>query len=564
MINEVSTRSWTSEPFIEYLTDGRFFVGWVEKNYSLSEGNDNLNFLVYTDGNNPSYTVNNVPNPYYRYDQSYLWGTVSQEDPSWGIYDNDIFVTYASKYNGGAINTFVNSVTVHTDTLSVSEAVRYFDYDPYFQTPKDIWVDHDTVYLLFSSPHDTHYSYQGGAEVRLGSLNSDLVISEHSIELSDDWSGSHRMTMSVGSTEKNIFWLTNDKIYGSSITENGSIFEHEDVTDGYSSELVLFDAITTDKNVTLVGMRKGNGQEILKIYDPTLGFAPHDIELPTGPKARELKFVDLGDDVVRLYWTEGYDFAGFGLKFADFNTNSHHVSIAQNVPGAHLEEAYFYGAMANDNVEIFDVSEPQNGKILVASSASDGINITYHYLSEVKNDVRLITQHSKGYSLDLEYETDILDIFGHDTNLASYVGDYSLVVEVYEVEDVVLELSSHSSVSENISSADALDALKLSVGLTPSNGTPNAYDYIAADFNRDGKVTSSDALDILKYAVGLEVERDAEWVFIRSDEDLTAVGKNNVAYDTNILIEDISSDAEIGLVGILIGDVNDSYSGLIA
>ena len=115
-----------------------------------------------------------------------------------------------------------------------------------------------------------------------------------------------------------------------------------------------------------------------------------------------------------------------------------------------------------------------------------------------------------------------------------------------------------------VTSADALDALKLSVGLTPSNGTPNAYDYIAADFNRDGKVTSSDALDILKYAVGLEVERDAEWVFIRSDEDLTAVGKNNVAYDTNILIEDITSDAEIGLVGILIGDVNDSYSGLVA
>ena len=46
MINEVSTRSWTSEPFIEYLTEGRFFIGWVEKNYSLSEGTDNLNFLV--------------------------------------------------------------------------------------------------------------------------------------------------------------------------------------------------------------------------------------------------------------------------------------------------------------------------------------------------------------------------------------------------------------------------------------------------------------------------------------------------------------------------------------
>ena len=77
-------------------------------------------------------------------------------------------------------------------------------------------------------------------------------------------------------------------------------------------------------------------------------------------------------------------------------------------------------------------------------------------------------------------------------------------------------------------------------------------------------MTSSDALDILKYAVGLEVERDAEWIFIRSDDDLSAAGKNSVEYDTNILIEEITSDAKIDLVGILIGDVNDSYSGLIA
>jgi len=124
--------------------------------------------------------------------------------------------------------------------------------------------------------------------------------------------------------------------------------------------------------------------------------------------------------------------------------------------------------------------------------------------------------------------------------------------------------TSYSNSSKAVTSADALDALKLSVGLTPSNGTPNAYDYIAADFNRDGKVTSSDALDILKYAVGLEVERDAEWIFIRSDDDLSAAGKNSVEYDTNILIEEITSDAKIDLVGILIGDVNDSYSGLIA
>ena len=129
-----------------------------------------------------------------------------------------------------------------------------------------------------------------------------------------------------------------------------------------------------------------------------------------------------------------------------------------------------------------------------------------------------------------------------------------------------IEFASATAYSNSLSavtSADALDALKLSVGLAPSNGTTNAYDYIAADFNRDGKVTSSDALEVLKYAVGLEVKHNAEWIFIRTDEGPSAVGENNVEYDTSILLESITLDATIGLTGILVGDVNDSYSGLV-
>ena len=130
--------------------------------------------------------------------------------------------------------------------------------------------------------------------------------------------------------------------------------------------------------------------------------------------------------------------------------------------------------------------------------------------------------------------------------------------------NLTLEITNGLDSASYITSGDALDALRLSVGLPTQANTHSAFDYISADFNRDGKVTSSDALDILKYAVGLEVERDAEWVFIRNAEDLSAVSKNIVKYNTNILIADITADVTIGLTGILIGDVNDSYSGLIA
>ena len=57
--------------------------------------------------------------------------------------------------------------------------------------------------------------------------------------------------------------------------------------------------------------------------------------------------------------------------------------------------------------------------------------------------------------------------------------------------------------SKNITSQDALDVLRLSVGMDTQSDSKRAFDYIAADFNKNGKVSSQDALAILKNAVGL-------------------------------------------------------------
>ena len=115
-----------------------------------------------------------------------------------------------------------------------------------------------------------------------------------------------------------------------------------------------------------------------------------------------------------------------------------------------------------------------------------------------------------------------------------------------------------------ISSQDALDALKLSVGLTTSSGSKTAFDYISADFNQDGKVSSQDALSILKYSVGLPTPEQAKWVFVDTNGDYSGVSKSNTSYTEGLGIADLSIDTSVSLTGILIGDVNDSYSGLIA
>ena len=122
----------------------------------------------------------------------------------------------------------------------------------------------------------------------------------------------------------------------------------------------------------------------------------------------------------------------------------------------------------------------------------------------------------------------------------------------------------YSSSTKAISSQDALDALKLSVGLSTSAGTKDAFDFMSADFNQDGKVSSQDALSILKYSVGLPTSEQAKWVFVDTNGDYSGISKSNTSYTEGVSIADLSADTTVSLTGILIGDVNDSYSGLIA
>lgn len=121
----------------------------------------------------------------------------------------------------------------------------------------------------------------------------------------------------------------------------------------------------------------------------------------------------------------------------------------------------------------------------------------------------------------------------------------------------------YSNSTKAVSSQDALDALKLSVGMTTAAGTKTAFDFISADFNQDGKVSSQDALAILKYSVGLKAEEQAKWVFVETNGDYSGVNKSNTSYTEGVSIDDLTADTSVGLTGILIGDVNDSYNFVI-
>ena len=132
-----------------------------------------------------------------------------------------------------------------------------------------------------------------------------------------------------------------------------------------------------------------------------------------------------------------------------------------------------------------------------------------------------------------------------------------------------------SDTGSAISSADALAALRIAVGINPNPDPDGAgpqqalklspYQLIAADANKDGKITSADALAILRMAVKAAGAPAQEWLFVDQTQDLwdenagaSTLTRNSVVWSAATQ-QSVQSATSVGLVGILKGDVNGSW-----
>ena len=128
--------------------------------------------------------------------------------------------------------------------------------------------------------------------------------------------------------------------------------------------------------------------------------------------------------------------------------------------------------------------------------------------------------------------------------------------------------------TNGVTSADALAALRLAVGINP-NSDPDGtgpqqalkvspYQFMAADANQDGKVSAADALAILRMAVRLPTALPQEWFFVEETRDLwneitgqSALTRTAATWDRSI---NATAPGEVNLVGVLKGDVNGSWT----
>jgi hypothetical protein len=134
-----------------------------------------------------------------------------------------------------------------------------------------------------------------------------------------------------------------------------------------------------------------------------------------------------------------------------------------------------------------------------------------------------------------------------------------------------------TDIGNAITSADALAALKMAVGLNPNpdpDGTGplsapvvSPYQFMAADVTgTDGRVTSADALAILKMAVKLPTAPTKEWMFVEETRDFWnettnqfTLNRNSAGWDHSISTN-LQANGAVNLVGVLKGDVNGSWA----
>jgi hypothetical protein len=150
----------------------------------------------------------------------------------------------------------------------------------------------------------------------------------------------------------------------------------------------------------------------------------------------------------------------------------------------------------------------------------------------------------------------------------------------FEFNDpAVYELGAHVPLADRdtnrtITSADALAALKIAVGLNPNSDPDGSgpaqalpvspYQLMAADINGDGRVTSADALGILKIAVGLSDAPTPKWVLVSDSQAIwqTHNSKNAVFDGSSLYVLDYPAQTQVNFVAILKGDVNASWSSV--
>ncbi|MFZ9432747.1 MAG: hypothetical protein ACO26I_02520 [Burkholderiaceae bacterium] len=122
-----------------------------------------------------------------------------------------------------------------------------------------------------------------------------------------------------------------------------------------------------------------------------------------------------------------------------------------------------------------------------------------------------------------------------------------------------------------VSAADVLAALKIAHGRNANAdpdgpealiaAPPSPHQLLSADLDRDGRVSAADARAILRDAISTTPESAAavRWIFFDQAQNLSPASRSNLPSPAPIVAE-ASLSTDVRLIGILLGDVDGSWT----
>jgi hypothetical protein len=258
------------------------------------------------------------------------------------------------------------------------------------------------------------------------------------------------------------------------------------------------------------------------------------------------------DDTADISQGVTYSLGAASDSALSINADTGEVSLSTD-PDYETQSAYQFTVFATDAAG----NRSAEQAVTLSINDLDDSSVTgkvYHWGTQTMLDNVSISLHNQtDGEMMSSATTDGSGIYSM-TDLAA--GDITLTVErdTQGVND-----------SQAITHEDVVAALKMAVGLNPNaivNGHQNAvtpYQFIAADVNKDGRITSFDALSILRMSLNETNAIEQEWMFVTESADFN-IDKSSVNWDSDPTAMTLTHPDEMNFVGVLLGDVDNSWS----
>jgi len=423
---------------------------------------------------------------------------------------------------------------------------------------KDIYVEGDTVSIAFvtdaafispskidlnSQNLNSEANFRSDAYVGSSTFNDDGLTGDFSFDL-----------LSVDTDGKAAGFVDRDNSV--QITATGGIFTS-------SAENITLDDINESNDSFFIDYQ---GQVERLVFETNNELDSGSVFLSASENGRLIAYLSVSPEVSGNTGAQQVVVYDRGLKTTEVVSQNGQLANNWVTGGTVSPSGYSFAFTSSaDNLTSEPLEATAGGLFL---SLSDSIPLSghaYHWRShELITDVSVVlSEKFNGVANELASATS--DAAGEFTLFSDLNGEKLLTAA---------KETTANDKNRVVTSADALAALKIAVGLNPNPDAAlpvSPYQMIAADVNKDGRVNSADALQILKIAVGLSDAIPQEWLFVSEAEDFWdesadsgegafTLTNKDVEWNSEGLAFNPSQDINPNFAGVLLGDVNGSWS----